>query len=280
VSTSTGWYEFITPWTPSKPVYVDKLKGWLDDDMREVSLARDLAAHQALAELLDDSSSRDLRIARQRYKRLADLGYAGYFYFDFARVSMRELIKVYEILSMKYVGDPSFKTYYQWNWREDLLDDAKPGSESQARIIFKNPEEAAGDATLFGKLMFFDTRYGVPADETEKHLVDSVAEEFTVYHPDYRVFGLSSRDLLILSAMDMVNLLSPQPDFEKLPRRIAYFRGYRDAGAGRVFPHPTYPPMGDLVGRFWINTDTSLGLDTDTGYDDLRVGISLGAESA
>jgi hypothetical protein len=276
----TARFPFIKPWVPSQQVYVEKLKRWDGEDFQELSLRRDVAATEQLCELLKITWRRGSHEIQESFCGLQDLGYAGYCFLDFAQISYRHLLSNYADLSRRCMNDAQFKAVNIWNWREDLLDDSKIGQDLRARIIFKNPKEPIyriaidpEQETMFARLMPQDTELGHESGATQVQFVENVAEEFAAYHRGHKVLALDSRDILILASMDLVDRLSGNKEFEQLGSRIQAARAYRDVRVGRVFP-------GRQVGRIWFLYDTSVGIDYDVGYDDLRIGCAIGAEQS
>jgi hypothetical protein len=280
-SAAASSFPFIKPWRPSKQIYVETLKRWQKEDARDLSLQRDIAATNRLCELLDVVPIKDAKGFDLAFRELIYLGYAGYCYLDFASVSYRQLLETYGKLSRESVkDDPAVTSVRIWNWRDDLLDDAKPGQEPRARIIFKNPAEPIyriridpEEETMFARLTPQDAALGHNPEDTQTRFVEKVAEEFAGYHGGFRALALDSRDILILAAMDLIDRLSGRQEFKALPVRIQHARAYRDVAMGRVFP-------SNQVGRIWFLYDTSVGMDYDVGYDDLRIGVAIGAEKA
>jgi hypothetical protein len=272
-------YPFINPWRPSKQIHVETLKRWQEEDTHDLSLRRDIAATNKLCEMLNVVPEGEAKEHELAFRELIDLGYAGYCYLDFAGASYRQLLEIYGKLSRESIkDDPAVKSVNIWNWRDDLLEDAKTGREPRARIIFRNPAEPIyrtpidpGEETMFARLKPQDAALGHDPQDTQARFVENVAEEFAGYHSGFRVMALDSRDILILAAMDLIDRLSGQQEFKALPLRIQHARAYRDVAMGRVFP-------SNQVGRIWFLYDTSVGMDYDVGYDDLRIGVAIGAE--
>jgi hypothetical protein len=270
-STAAEPFAFVKPWAPSKPLYVERLKRWAQDDARELSLARDLRATLNAQERLGVGGP-DAETLEQSFTALADVGYAGYCYHDFAGVSMDALLDVYQGISREYVGDPAFKAVYRWLWLDELFDEKGSGEHGNTGILLKNPAESTENATLFGVWQHFDTKFGAPETDTQSYLENSIAQEFASYHPGARVSAVDCRELTILAMMDLIDMTDPDPAYRQLPRRIPYARGFHDNPVGRVFPR-------DMIGRIWFNYDTSVGLEPDAGMDHPRFGFALGARS-
>jgi hypothetical protein len=271
-------YPFIKPWTPQKQVYVESLKRWQPGDSCELSIQRDLAATLGLCEVLGMNAHADAEELQRNFVELAGLGYAGYCYLDFPSVSYRRLLEAYGHLAKQCSSDSSFEPVTIWNWLDELLDSACTERKPSARILFKNPSEpiyrTAADPeeeTMFARLKAQDSSLGHEADDTQAHFVGMLADEFGQYHSLHKVMALGSRDVLIAASMDLVDQLSNRHMYQSLPRRIQYARAYRDVAIGRVFP-------SNQVGRIWFLYDNAVGLDYDIGYDDLRIGVAIGAE--
>jgi hypothetical protein len=96
-----------------------ELKPWQAADVREQSLARDLWATAQLCELLGVCSFDDALGFRESFNALADLGYAGYCFYDFASVSKQGILDVFEALLREQLGDPTFEALRIWDWAPD-----------------------------------------------------------------------------------------------------------------------------------------------------------------
>ncbi|MGV9870630.1 hypothetical protein [Rhodococcus koreensis] len=269
-SSGATCFPFIKPWSPSERLYVERLKRWQADDQRDLSLERDIRTARMLREFFV-TEGQDLDRFEDECRELADIGYAGYFFSDYADVSMHTLLDAYQYLARQHAGNDEFDAVYRWKWLEELLDDAKPLAARKTKIAFKTPGEPYEDGTFFGRQLHLDARFpGVPVGETQKFLEESIAREFATYHPGYAAATVPSRELVVLALMDLMDDLEPASAHQSLARRMPFARGFRDVGIGRKFAR------GE-VGRIWVNYDNSIGLDTDPGQEHPRTGFALGA---
>jgi hypothetical protein len=259
-------FDFIAPWTPQRSPRVERLKTWEVEDQRDRSLQRDLEATLKVGELFGMTTPGADEL-RGMFTDLADVGYAGYCYFDFPGMSLESMLKVYEDTSRSYVGRPDFKALYRWYWLDELFDNSGSVDGGRAKIILKNASQP--DEALFGRLQQADTKFGAPADKTQDYFLRSVAAEYARYHPGHQVFTPEFRELTILALMDLVDP-STEPGGSGLPRRFTCARGYRDMAGGRLFPRGMY-------GRIWVNYDTSIAFEADPGMDHPRTGFTLAA---
>jgi hypothetical protein len=249
-----------------------ELKRWQPEDMRERSLARDLWATGKLCELLGLCSADEAAAFEDAFHELADLGYAGYCYYDFASVSRQGMLDVFEALMREHLGAPEFEALHIWDFDGHYLNARELDSHGSVRMIFKNGQEASGSDVVFCRYMRFDDKWGVEAGEsTAKRSVELYRAEFGAAHSAYAPIAIPFKDLFTLITMDVLNAMHPQPGDEAFARRIPLIRALKDVDAGRWLE-------GDRTGHIFVNSDTSLGMEATAGFEALKSGICLGAE--
>jgi hypothetical protein len=249
---------------------VKAFKRWEADDLQDLSLERDLAATGKLCELLGLCSSDAARGFRKPFEQMAELGYAGYCYYDFASVSMRGLFDVHADLLHEELG-PDFHATYIWNWTSKFLNARTPGSKGGVRMMYKNAAEPRETDTFFARFLRFDDKYGVEEGETTvTRFARDLSAEFDAAHPGVQGMPLPCKDIVILMIMDQLDQMDSQPRFEKLTRRVPIAHAFTEVQAGRWLP-------GGRVGHLWLNTNRSMGMEGISGLENERWVIGFGA---
>ncbi|MGV9870631.1 hypothetical protein [Rhodococcus koreensis] len=262
-----------TPPNPPDLSCFQLLKRWQPDDSREKSVARDLRATAWMCEVLGLCSVDDAQAFREPFEELADLGYAGYCYYDFASVSLNGLIDTFDRLKRQQVNDPDFKPVaFRNTWPGEFLNARNAGSHGSARIAFKNAKEPHESAVSFCRMMRYDDKYGVePGETTATEAAQVFLTEFANSGAAHRAILVPARDALIMMIMDVIDQLHPYVGDEELWQRIPAVHPFKDVAAGRFLP-------GDRTGHLFLHMDNSFGIEATAGFETVRTSICVGAE--
>jgi hypothetical protein len=261
----------VTPITGSDQL--KNLKSWQDSDPRRLSVERDLWATAKLCEILGLCPfDQAMQGFRGPFSELAELGYAGYCYYDFASVSMNGLFDAYQELLRAHLGNTSLESIHIWMWTGRFLNSREAESRGRVRMIFKNIAEPDETAIFFGRFLRCDHKFGVPDGQTTKvDLISDFSKQFDKTHPGFKAFGVPDKDIAILRTMDLINEAYPQPGNEGLKQRIPFNHAFTDIGAGRWIE-------GDRYGHLFIYPDGSIGVEGVSGFENERHVIALGGE--
>jgi hypothetical protein len=248
------------------------LRQCADVRLRELSLKRDLFATAKLCEILGLCSFGDAAGFEASFRALADLGYAGYCYYDFASVSIQGLFDVYQELLRQHIGDPQFHAIHVWMWTGRFLNARSADDRGKVRIVLKNVNEPDATGVFFGRSLRCDRKFGVEEGQTTKvELIERFARDLERMCPGMTGFGLPDKDIAILRIMDLLNEMYPNPGDEELLQRVPFNHAFTDIGAGRWVD-------GNRYGHIFVYPDGAMGVEGVQGFENTRHLIALGAQ--
>jgi len=260
-------------------------KKWEDRDFRELSLERDVWATAKICELLGMSSFDEaVNGFAAAFGELADMGYAGYCYYNFASVSRKGLFNLYDQLGKQWKGNDFRAVYELKSIHEDLFA-RESGSRGEAKILLFNKCDPDGyDCyTHFGRNTAFDSRYGENEEETQLFQARRIKNELLAENSQFIADPVPINDGIVLAMMDLVNVMFPQPKFDRLAER-GHEHLYRhstpdtnnfvDIAAGFSYEGPE----GKRIPTMWTNADFSVAIDVAMGVPELRRGFALAAK--
>jgi hypothetical protein len=248
------------------------LKRWGKEDPYEASINRDLFATAKLCEILGLCSVDAARAFEASFRELADLGYAGYCYYDFASVSMLGILDAYQELLREHTGDAELESIHIWMWSRQFMNARVPDSTGTVKMVVKNSTEPDATGIFFGRFLRCDSKFGIEAGRTSKiDLIDRFRHEIKELHTGFAGLGLPDKDIAILRTMDLINSMFPQPGDERFIQRVPFNHAFTDIGAGRWID-------GDRYGHLFIYPDGSIGVEGVSGFENERHVIALGIE--